>query len=108
MATPLNDEQKIQKLLESVETSGLTFVRNGKEYDSKKARSHMEYKYKYVKDGFFFWQKGQKVTVRDFIDKLASESSTTGKKYFIKTKAGTLVPTRDWLNNKLKEIESSQ
>lgn len=69
---------------------------------------HLEYKYNYVKKGFWFWQKGQDVTVRKFIDKLASGSSTTGKPYYIKTKAGTKVPTQDWLNSKLKEIESSQ
>lgn len=83
-------------------------MRNGSEYSSKKARKHLEYKYNYVSKGFWFWQKGEEVTVRNFIDKLASGSSSSGKPYFIKTKTGTLVPTRDWLNKKLKEVESSQ
>lgn len=104
----LSEKDKIFKLLDAVEKSNLTFIRNGSEYSSKKARSHLEYKYNYVTKGFWFWQKGEDVTVRNFIDKLASESSTTKKKYYIKTKEGTKVPARDWLNIKLKIIESSQ
>ncbi len=107
-AAEISDQEKINKLLTAVEKSGLTFVRNGKEYDSAKARKHLEYKYNYVLKGFWFWQKGQKVSVKQFIDKIASGSSTTGKPYHIKTKAGTLVPTKDWLYQKLNEIDSSQ
>jgi len=107
-AAELSDHQKIKKLLEAVEQSNLTFIRNGKEYDASKARKHLEYKYNYVLKGFWFWQKGEKVTVKKFIDKIASGSSTTGKPYYIKTNAGTKVPTKEWLYKKLKEIESSQ
>ncbi|MFT6071338.1 MAG: hypothetical protein ACJAT2_000520 [Bacteriovoracaceae bacterium] len=98
----------IEKLLVEVEDSQLTFVRNGKEHNSKAARSHLEYKYNYVLNGFWFWQKGNPVDVRTFIDKIASGSSTTGKEYFIKDKKGELIPTKKWLNEKLLLIESNQ
>ena len=107
-AGALTDKQKINKLLDEIETSNLIFIRNGSEYSSAKARKHLEYKYNYVTKGFWFWQKKQKVTVRAFIDKLASQSSTSGKIYFIQTKEGTKVPARDWLNKRLKLIESNQ
>lgn len=107
-AATLTDKQKINKLLDEIETSNLIFIRNGNEYSSAKARKHLEYKYNYVTKGFWFWQKKQTVTVRAFIDKLASQSSTSGKIYFIQTKEGTKVPARDWLNKRLKLIESNQ
>lgn len=98
----------IEKLLVEVENSELTFIRNGKEHSSKAARSHLEYKYKYVLKGFWFWQKGSAVDVTTFIEKIASGSSTTGKEYFIKDKTGKLIPTKKWLKDKLIKIKSSQ
>lgn len=105
-AQPLSEKQKVDKLLDIIEKSNLTFIRNGKEYNSKKARKHLEYKYNYVTKGFWFWTKPQKITAIKFIEKLASSSSTTGKLYFIKTKEGIEVPSGDWLKSRLKEIES--
>ena len=108
IASDLSDSQKIERLLNEVEKSELTFVRNGKEHSSKQARTHLEYKYNYVKKGFWFWQDGQEVNVKKFIEKIASGSSTTGKEYFIKDKKGKLTPTKVWLKNKLQKIEASQ
>jgi hypothetical protein len=107
-SSELNDEQMIEKLLVEVEKSELTFVRNGKNHNSKQARSHLEYKYNYVKNGFWFWQKAREVDVKSFIDKIASGSSTTGKEYFIKDKKGELIPAKKWLNDKLLQIKSNQ
>lgn len=98
----------IEKLLIEVEKSDLIFVRNGTDHSSKQARSHLEYKYNYVKNGFWFWQKGKTVDVKNFIEKIASGSSTTGKEYFIKDKKGKLTPSRKWLNDKLIQLRSSQ
>lgn len=107
-ASDLNDQQLIEKLLNEVGKSELTFVRNGKDHSGAAAKKHLEYKYNYVKNGFWFWQKGEAVNVKDFIEKIASGSSTTGKDYFIKDKKGKLIPTRTWLRNKLKIIQSNQ
>jgi hypothetical protein len=104
-AGELNSHQKIEKLLQEVEKSDLIFVRNNKEYSSKQARSHLEYKYNYVRDGFWFWQSGSAVDVNIFIEKIASGSSTSGKEYYIKDKTGKLTPSRLWLKEKLKLIE---
>lgn len=100
------EHQKIELLLEAVENSGATFIRNGEEHTSQKAREHLEYKYQRARKKFLFFGPPIKVTARQFIDKIASESSTSGNPYFIRPQgAAKAVPTREWLNKKLEAIE---
>src|SRR3982750_2509568 len=68
----LTEQQKIQALISSIETlKGAVFIRNGSEYDGKKAADHMRAKLKYA---------GDKIqTAEEFIDELASKSSMSGK-----------------------------
>ena len=46
---PLIHEQEISHLLNFIENSGCVFIRNNKEYDSKRARDHISTKYDYIK-----------------------------------------------------------
>jgi len=101
------DEIKINQLLDRIEKSGAVFMRNGSEHSAVKAKEHLIYKMKMARKMFFFFGPEKKISVKQFIDDIASKSSTTGEEYMIKLKdkdqpekVGT------WLNEQLKEIES--
>jgi hypothetical protein len=74
-----------------------TFIRNGSAYNSKSAAIFLRRK----------WQANQSEvkTARDFIDKVASFSGTSGKPYLIRFKDGREVHSRDFLLARLKSAE---
>ena len=68
-------EREIDYLLGFVEKSGCIFVRNGTEHDSADAADHLRLKY----------SRGSRYvdSAEQFIDRLASESSWSGKLYTV-------------------------
>ncbi len=99
------EEQKIQFLLEKIENFEGTFIRNGQEHESKRAREHLEYKLRQAQRTFWFFGPKKPVSAQVFIEKIASESSMTGKIYQIKYKDGKIFPAEHWLKKKLKEFK---
>ena len=99
MAAQLTEQQKITALLDAFAKSDVTFVRNGEEHDGKYASKHLEEKLKEAKDV---------KTADDFIVKVGTASSHSGKPYIVKLKDGTQVESAKWLQAKLKEIEKTQ
>ena len=87
---------EINLLLNAVEQSQCIFNRNGTDYSASAAKSHLQLKYR----------KGRKYvkTTEHFIDRLASASSWTGKKYTITCPNQQTMPSGEWLHNKLKEL----
>ncbi len=72
----LSEQAKIESLLTTIESlSDATFVRNGSEYNAKNAAKFLR--------GKWDANKNDIKTARDFIDKAATKSSTTGKPYMI-------------------------
>jgi hypothetical protein len=67
-------EQEIHHLIDYIGNSGCQFYRNGKWYDAKKARDHLELKYNLARN------KGRLETTDDFIDKVASGKSFTTRR----------------------------
>jgi len=68
-----------------------TFIRNDKEYDARTAAFFLRSKWQMNKD---------KVrTSEDFIEKIASRSSTTGKPYRIRMKNGKEIECGDYLSH---------
>ena len=67
---------EIDHLLTYVAQSSCTFVRNGDEYPSEKARDHLAMKYRFV--------GGRISTAEDFIKYLATGSSSSGEPYHVK------------------------
>lgn len=96
---PKLEEQKVYFLLNQVESSGLVFYRNGSSYSPKEAKSHLKFKYHRAR-GLFFSTKH--ISAREFISKIASKSSTTGKDYLVGPINGKNIPLGIWLGNKLK------
>ena len=95
----LTEQQKIQALISSIETlKGAVFIRNGSEYDGKKAADHMRAKLKYA---------GDKIkTAEEFIDELASKSSMSGKPYQIRYADGRTVNSADYFHAELRKLEA--
>lgn len=95
---PLSEKEKIEQLIKCIEClKDAKFIRNGSTYDAPKAAEHLRLK----------WKKGGSSvkTANDFINKLASESSMSGEPYYIIYNNGTKIPSKDFLNKKLKEIK---
>ena len=76
--------------------SDVKFVRNGTSYNAKTVATFLRRK----------WEANQsQVNVYDFIEKIASFSSTSGKPYIIRFKDGDEANSRDVLLTASKKIE---
>lgn len=87
---------KINGLINHVESlTGATFIRNGKEYTAANAAKFLRGK----------WDSNKKdvKTPEDFITKVATKSSTTGKPYLIRFKDGKETPCGEYLTTRLKK-----
>jgi len=81
-----NDE--IEYLLSFVAGSDCVFIRNGSEHEAKEAADHLEMKYNYVRKRI--------KTADDFIEKIATKSSITRRKYKVRC-GGEEFLTEKWL-----------
>jgi hypothetical protein len=90
------EQQKIAYLIDSVATlQGATFIRNGSEYDAKRAADHMRLKLRFA---------GSRVkTAEDFIAYCGTGSSMSGIKYTIRFQDGRVVDSAAFLLGKLAE-----
>ncbi|MEN6464504.1 MAG: DUF5329 family protein [Syntrophaceae bacterium] len=89
---------KIEYLIKSVEDlHGVKFIRNGSEYDSKKAADHLRLK---------LGKAGPRVkTAEDFITLCGSRSYLSGKPYMMRFPDGTAVTAESFFRRKLKEYK---
>ena len=87
-------DTEIDYLLESVASSSCTFIRNGKEHEASDARDHLQMKRRRGKRYFD--------STEEFIERLASKSSWTGKPYRIRCD-GEEVNAGDWFTALLTE-----
>ena len=98
-AAPMTEQQKINALIQGVETlQGVQFVRNGSAYDGKAAAAHLRYKQGHS------W--GHCDTANDFIAHCASGSSMSGKPYRIRFADGREVDAEVFFHDALKRIET--
>jgi hypothetical protein len=91
-------DAEIDYLLEFVETSGCTFIRNGKEHEPAAARGHLELKRKRGKRYYD--------TTEEFIERVASSSSWSGKPYMIRCGDAEPQPIEGWYLQALSEYRS--
>ena len=87
-------DTEINYLLTFISTSGCTFTRNDNDHPSADAADHLRLKYSRGKR----WVN----SAEDFIDRLASESSFSGKPYTV-TCEGKTESSHDWLYNALNK-----
>jgi uncharacterized protein DUF5329 len=96
---PAAERQKIESLIKQVgELKDAKFVRNGSSHDVSSAVRFLRGK----------WEANDAdvKTARDFIDKVASGSGTSGKPYLIRFKDGRETKSRDFLLAELKKLEA--
>ncbi|MEP4146666.1 MAG: DUF5329 domain-containing protein [Halioglobus sp.] len=92
------NDPEVEYLLSYVASSGCTFHRNGSDHDAAGAADHLRLKYrrggKYVNNA------------EQFIDRLATESSWTGRKYTV-TCGGEQQGSGEWLHRALDDYRKS-
>ena len=96
---PNSEKQKIETLIKQVANlKDAKFVRNGSAYNADSAAVFLRRK----------WEANQSEvkTARDFIDKVASFSGTSGKPYLIRFKDGGEIKSRDFLLAQLKNLDT--
>ena len=100
----VSEEKIIQALLKRVENSKAIFIRNGSEHTSVEARKHLEFKMNQARSMFWFFGPKSKMSAIDFIKKIATKSSSSGKPYQVRLPSGETMFTGDWLKNELKIV----
>ena len=98
-SAPSPEKQKIEALIKQVSSlKDAKFVRNGSTYEPSTAVRFLRGK----------WEANDAkvTTAREFIDKVASGSGTSGKPYLIRFKDGRELQSRDFLLAELKKLES--
>lgn len=91
-------EVSIEAFIDSVENSGLTFIRNGDEYTSVQAAKHLRKKLK--NSG-----KVDNISFSEFVNAIASKSSMSGKAYKIKLDNNTEILFSDWIKENFRTEE---
>ena len=95
---PAAEKTKIEALISNIENLGdAKFIRNGSEYDAKTAAKFLRGK----------WDNKAKeiASAKDFIDKAATKSDTSGKPYMIQIKGQAATPCGSYLQAELEKLE---
>lgn len=93
-------QQEISQLLDFVEHSGCQFIRNGSEYPAAEARAHLQKKLDYLEN------KDMVSSAEDFIERAATKSSMSGRRYQVDCPAGKQ-DSSAWLNDELKRLRAA-
>ncbi len=97
----LTERQKIDKLIDIVANlENATFIRNDDEHSAKEAAAHMRRKLNAA--------GGRIKTAAQFIEHIASKSSTSGKLYRIRFSDGKELPSGEFLLSQLDRIERGE
>jgi hypothetical protein len=92
------EAERIERLIRYVETQQqLKFVRNGTAYAAKDAATFLRAKLDRM--------GGQVSTAQQFIEQIASRSSTSGEPYLIRFGDGRTVPAAQFLGDELKRMD---
>ena len=91
-------ESEINHLLNYVEKSPCSFVRNGSTHSGPDARDHILKKYNYFKDRIH--------SAEQFIEYAATKSTMSGKKYKVRCNDKEYL-TAQWLNDELNSYRKN-
>ena len=92
---------EIEALLDSLQSSGCEFSRNGSWHTAAQARAHLLLKLNNFSGSEWIER------TEEFITVLGSSSSTTGRPYMVKCGDTPPVTSKSWLTAKLKTIRSA-
>lgn len=92
------EELRIDRLIEYVRSRhDVIFVRNGSDYSCEDAANFMRGKLRAM--------GGQVSTAQQFIEQIATKSSTTGQPYTTRFADGKTMPLAQFLSNELKRMD---
>ncbi|HEY3152260.1 MAG TPA: DUF5329 family protein [Candidatus Binatia bacterium] len=95
---PVTEKQKIEALIKQVgDLKDAKFIRNGSTYEVASAVRFLH--------GKWAANAAEVKSARDFIDKVASISGTSGKPYFIRFNDGSEIKSREYLLAELQKLE---
>ncbi len=86
----------LDTLLRRIEAAEITFLREGSEYSGAQAAAHLRAKLAAAHPAV--------LDLEEFIVRIASRSSLTGRSYQVRTKAGVMVPAEAWLRELGKDL----
>jgi hypothetical protein len=92
-------EARIDRLIRAVAGSDAVFLRDGKEFDGKKAAEHLREKYDSVRPSI--------KTVEQFIDKVGGVSWIGTEEYQVRLPGGSEVGAKAWFKKRLADIDAS-
>ena len=92
------EDKEVAFLLSYIAESDCIFIRNGNEHQAKAASEHLEMKYNHVKNRI--------KSAEDFIDKIATKSSFSGRPYEVLCNS-VRFPTKFWLEEALSTHRTS-
>jgi hypothetical protein len=95
MESQADTDTEIKHIIEYIDNSNCTFIRNGKEYNTKEALVHIQNKYEYTKR----WIK----SAEDFIKYTVTKSSMSGRSYKVRCD-GLEILSAEWLSEELKRF----
>ena len=88
-------EKEIQHLFDHLKNSDCEFNRNGKWYNAEEAQNHINKKYNYL------LKRGLINSTEQFIDRVASKSSMSGKPYIVKCGESQAINSSVWFKEEL-------
>ncbi|HEY5972320.1 MAG TPA: DUF5329 domain-containing protein [Pseudoxanthomonas sp.] len=91
---------EIAGLMDALSASGCRFQRNGSWHGATEARAHLQRKYDYL------LEKNQVDTAEQFIERVASKSSISGRAYRVKCGGGEQ-DASTWFDLQLKRLRDS-
>jgi hypothetical protein len=95
---PVTEKQKIEALIKQVgDLKEAKFIRNGSTYEVASAVRFLH--------GKWDANAAEVKSARDFIDKVASISGTSGKPYLIRFNDGSEIKSREYLLAELQKLE---
>lgn len=95
-------EEEIAHLIGYLESSDCQFYRNGSWYDSARAVSHLNRKYRYLE------RRDLVPDTEAFIKRAATESSRSGKPYLVKCPGDAEVPSAAWFSEELAQFRAER
>ena len=100
-AMPPAERERVERLIVYVESrADVAFMRNGAAYSSREAARFLR--------GKMDRMGGDVSTAQQFIDRIASRSSTSGQPYMIRHADGRIEQAAKFLGDELKRIEKAR
>lgn len=91
-----SQKPEVKHLFDFISQSGCRMVRNGETHDAPDAVKHIQRKYDYYRSDI--------KTTEDFIDRAATKSSMSGKRYTVECPGQKTRPTAQWLKEELNRF----